>query len=120
MFIFYFPAIGFNVETVVHKNLKFQVWDLGGQTSIRFVFQFFYVSTLLNKCVQSTGSILIDDYSYILHHLSFFPLMFITTVDGMELSLYIHLKIRIYYHVGHPVYVLLRHVVICVLFKSTR
>lgn len=31
------PAIGFNVETVTYKNLKFQVWDLGGQTSIRCV-----------------------------------------------------------------------------------
>ncbi len=29
------PTIGFNVETVSYKNLKFQVWDLGGQTSIR-------------------------------------------------------------------------------------
>ena len=33
--ICYFKAIGFNVETVTYKNLKFQVWDLGGQTSIR-------------------------------------------------------------------------------------
>lgn len=32
------PTIGFNVEQVQYKNLKFQVWDLGGQTSIRFVF----------------------------------------------------------------------------------
>jgi ADP-ribosylation factor-like protein 1 len=29
------PTIGFNVETVTYKNIKFQVWDLGGQTSIR-------------------------------------------------------------------------------------
>ncbi|KAJ3368234.1 Arf GTPase arl1 [Kappamyces sp. JEL0680] len=29
------PTIGFNVETVSYKNIKFQVWDLGGQTSIR-------------------------------------------------------------------------------------
>uniref|UniRef100_H3ALK4 ADP-ribosylation factor-like protein 14 n=1 Tax=Latimeria chalumnae TaxID=7897 RepID=H3ALK4_LATCH len=29
------PTIGFNVETVTYKKLKFQVWDLGGQTSIR-------------------------------------------------------------------------------------
>lgn len=29
-------AIGFNVETVQYKNVKFQVWDLGGQTSIRY------------------------------------------------------------------------------------
>ncbi|CAL1261531.1 unnamed protein product [Larinioides sclopetarius] len=28
------PTIGFNVEQVTYKNLKFQVWDLGGQTSI--------------------------------------------------------------------------------------
>ncbi|CAH3028769.1 unnamed protein product [Porites evermanni] len=25
------PTIGFNVETVTYKNLKFQVWDLGGK-----------------------------------------------------------------------------------------
>lgn len=29
------PTIGFNVEQVTYKNLKFHVWDLGGQTSIR-------------------------------------------------------------------------------------
>ncbi|KAL6079207.1 hypothetical protein STEG23_018361, partial [Scotinomys teguina] len=33
-FMVTFEAIGFNVETVTYKNLKFQVWDLGGQTSI--------------------------------------------------------------------------------------
>lgn len=31
------PTIGFNVEQVQYKNLKFQVWDLGGQTSIRYL-----------------------------------------------------------------------------------
>ena len=25
-----YVAVGFNVETVSYKNLKFQVWDLGG------------------------------------------------------------------------------------------
>ncbi|KAF2097083.1 putative ADP-ribosylation factor [Rhizodiscina lignyota] len=29
------PTIGFNVESVTYKNLNFNVWDLGGQTSIR-------------------------------------------------------------------------------------
>lgn len=28
-------AIGFNVETVEYKNIQLQVWDLGGQSSIR-------------------------------------------------------------------------------------
>lgn len=36
------PTIGFNVEQVTYKNLKFQVWDLGGQTSIRYKNVFFF------------------------------------------------------------------------------
>lgn len=32
------PTIGFNMEVVEYKNLKFQVWDLGGQNSIRYGF----------------------------------------------------------------------------------
>ena len=39
------PAIGFNVETVHYKNLKFQVWDLGGQTSIRPYWRCYYANT---------------------------------------------------------------------------
>merc|ERR1712044_145760 len=39
------PTIGFNVETVTYKNLKFQVWDLGGQTSIRPYWPCFQNST---------------------------------------------------------------------------
>ena len=34
-------AIGFNMEVVQYKNLQFQVWDLGGQNSIRFEFKYF-------------------------------------------------------------------------------
>ena len=39
------PTIGFNVETVQHKNIKFQVWDLGGQTSIRPYWRCYYPNT---------------------------------------------------------------------------
>jgi ADP-ribosylation factor-like protein 1 len=38
-------AIGFNVESVQYKNLKFQVWDLGGQTSIRPYWRCYYSNT---------------------------------------------------------------------------
>lgn len=38
-------AIGFNVEQVQYKNLKFQVWDLGGQTSIRPYWRCYYSNT---------------------------------------------------------------------------
>ncbi|XP_022083725.1 ADP-ribosylation factor-like protein 1 [Acanthaster planci] len=39
------PTIGFNVETVKYGNLKFQVWDLGGQTSIRPYWRCYYSNT---------------------------------------------------------------------------
>eukprot|EP01066_Platyproteum_vivax_P021140 Platyproteum_vivax@DN913_c0_g1_i2.p1 len=39
------PTIGFNVETVEYKNLKFQVWDLGGQTTIRPYWRCYYPNT---------------------------------------------------------------------------
>jgi len=39
------PTIGFNVETLRYKNIKFQVWDLGGQTSIRPYWRCYYPNT---------------------------------------------------------------------------
>jgi len=39
------PTIGFNVEQVTYKNLTFQVWDLGGQTSIRPYWRCYYANT---------------------------------------------------------------------------
>ncbi|KAF9583462.1 Arf GTPase arl1 [Lunasporangiospora selenospora] len=39
------PTIGFNVETLQYKNIKFQVWDLGGQTSIRPYWRCYYANT---------------------------------------------------------------------------
>jgi len=39
------PTIGFNVETVQFKNIKFQVWDLGGQSSIRPYWRCYFANT---------------------------------------------------------------------------
>jgi len=39
------PTIGFNVETVQYKNIKFQVWDLGGQSSIRPYWRCYFANT---------------------------------------------------------------------------
>ncbi|KAL3317005.1 Arf GTPase arl1 [Cichlidogyrus casuarinus] len=39
------PTIGFNVEAVTIKNLKFQVWDLGGQQCIRPYWRCYYAHT---------------------------------------------------------------------------
>jgi len=39
------PTIGFNVETVKYQNIKFQVWDLGGQSSIRPYWRCYFPNT---------------------------------------------------------------------------
>ncbi|KAL7714355.1 ADP-ribosylation factor [Entamoeba marina] len=36
------PTIGFNVETVEVENVKFRVWDLGGQSSLRTFWKCYY------------------------------------------------------------------------------
>jgi len=39
------PTIGFNVETVQHRGLKFCMWDLGGQTDLRPFWRCYYSNT---------------------------------------------------------------------------
>ena len=36
------PTIGFNVETVEYKNIKFSVWDVGGQDKLRPLWKHYY------------------------------------------------------------------------------
>ena len=36
------PTIGSNVEEVTHQNVKLQVWDLGGQESLRSAWDAYY------------------------------------------------------------------------------
>ena len=38
-------TIGFNVESVVYKNISMTVWDVGGQTKIRPLWQHYYENT---------------------------------------------------------------------------
>eukprot|EP00345_Euplotes_harpa_P000781 CAMPEP_0168324974 /NCGR_PEP_ID=MMETSP0213-20121227/4414_1 /TAXON_ID=151035 /ORGANISM="Euplotes harpa, Strain FSP1.4" /LENGTH=141 /DNA_ID=CAMNT_0008327375 /DNA_START=55 /DNA_END=480 /DNA_ORIENTATION=+ len=39
------PTIGFNTETVEYKNIKFTVWDVGGQYKIRLLWRHYYENT---------------------------------------------------------------------------
>ena len=36
------PTIGFNVETVEYKRVKFHVWDVGGQEKLRQLWKHYY------------------------------------------------------------------------------
>lgn len=43
------PTVGFNVETVTYKNVKFNVWDVGGQDKIRPLWRHYFSGmSLLN------------------------------------------------------------------------
>lgn len=44
-FITQIPTIGFNVETVEYKNLKFTIWDVGGQPKLRPLWKHYYLNT---------------------------------------------------------------------------
>ena len=39
------PTIGFGVETIEFKNIKFNVWDIGGQDKIRGLWRHYFPNT---------------------------------------------------------------------------
>ena len=39
------PTIGFNVESIDYKNIKFNCWDIGGQQKIRSLWRHYYLNT---------------------------------------------------------------------------
>uniref|UniRef100_A0A0N4ZCC6 ADP-ribosylation factor 6 n=1 Tax=Parastrongyloides trichosuri TaxID=131310 RepID=A0A0N4ZCC6_PARTI len=39
------PTVGFNVETVTYRNIKFSVWDVGGQDKIRPLWRHYYAGS---------------------------------------------------------------------------
>jgi ADP-ribosylation factor protein 6 len=43
------PTVGFNVETVTYKNVKFNVWDVGGQDKIRPLWRHYFSGTFLSS-----------------------------------------------------------------------
>jgi ADP-ribosylation factor protein 6 len=45
------PTVGFNVESVTYKNVKFNVWDVGGQDKIRPLWRHYYSG--MCQCVES-------------------------------------------------------------------
>ena len=39
------PTVGYNVETVKHKNISFEIWDAGGQASIRAIWRMYFLKS---------------------------------------------------------------------------
>lgn len=42
------PTVGFNVETVTYKNVKFNVWDVGGQDKIRPLWRHYFSGSVIS------------------------------------------------------------------------
>jgi ADP-ribosylation factor-like protein 5B len=54
------PTIGSNVEEISYNNVKFQAWDLGGQESMRSVWDVYYLST--DAIIYVIDSADVDNY----------------------------------------------------------
>lgn len=64
------PTVGFNVETVTYKNVKFNVWDVGGQDKIRPLWRHYYTGTQgLVFVVDSNDRDRIDEARQELHRI---------------------------------------------------
>ena len=65
-----FIVVGFNVETVTYKNVKFNVWDVGGQDKIRPLWRHYYTGTQgLVFVVDSQDRERIDEAKQELHRI---------------------------------------------------
>ncbi|KFY40102.1 hypothetical protein V495_05621 [Pseudogymnoascus sp. VKM F-4514 (FW-929)] len=64
------PTVGFNVETVTYKNVKFNVWDVGGQDKIRPLWRHYYSGTQgLIFVIDSSDRERIDEAKQELHRI---------------------------------------------------
>jgi ADP-ribosylation factor 6 len=44
------PTVGFNVESFTYKNIKFNMWDVGGQDKIRPLWRHYYSGMSIFFC----------------------------------------------------------------------
>lgn len=65
-----YPTIGSNVEEVSYKNMRFQVWDLGGQDMLRQTWKTYFINThALIMVVDSADTARLDLARKELHHI---------------------------------------------------
>jgi len=49
------PTIGSNVEEIIWKNIRFIMWDIGGQESLRSTWNSYYTNTKVWSYPSQTG-----------------------------------------------------------------
>nr|CAB3222884.1 ADP-ribosylation factor-like protein 2 [Phallusia mammillata] len=68
------PTLGFNIETIEHRGFKLNIWDVGGQKSLRSYWRNYFESTdgliwvvdsadkrRLEDCVQELHQLLVEE-----------------------------------------------------------
>lgn len=62
------PTLGFSIETIAHKGYKLNIWDVGGQTSLRpFWRNYFEKTDFLAWVIDATALDRLSDCKYELH-----------------------------------------------------
>ena len=51
------PTVGFNVESVTYKNVKFNVWDVGGQDKIRPLWRHYFTGMCRDSFSSNPGEL---------------------------------------------------------------
>ena len=68
------PTIGSNVEEVTHQNVKLQVWDLGGQESLRAAWDAYYENA--EAVIYVVDAAESDSQNLLLSKMEFFNLLY--------------------------------------------
>ena len=68
------PTLGFNIKTIDHKGYKLNIWDVGGQKSLRSYWKNYFESTdaliwvvdsadreRLNLCKEELNNLLVEE-----------------------------------------------------------
>lgn len=66
------PTLGFNVEEVRYKNIKFTVWDIGGQEKVRPLWRHYHFTAgakVLIYVVDSSDRMRVEQAQHELHYI---------------------------------------------------
>ncbi|KAL4732692.1 ADP-ribosylation factor, Arf Arf6 [Fusarium chlamydosporum] len=89
------PTVGFNVETVTYKNVKFNVWDVGGQDKIRPLWRHYFSGTQgLIFVIDSSDRNRMEEARQELHRIINDPMKPQEVTEALQLS---KLKDKVWY-----------------------
>eukprot|EP01097_Dermamoeba_algensis_P011397 TRINITY_DN8824_c0_g1_i1.p1 TRINITY_DN8824_c0_g1~~TRINITY_DN8824_c0_g1_i1.p1 ORF type:complete len:182 (-),score=14.63 TRINITY_DN8824_c0_g1_i1:839-1351(-) len=85
------PTIGSNVEELVYKNLRFVIWDIGGQESSRLAWEAYFPSAkavimVIDSSDKERISIVRDELDKLINHESLRGAMLLVFANKQDLK----------------------------------